>query len=90
MNHDKTNMFPHLVDIDALIRQSTHLDSMVAMLHQYFDSVNDGGDIISPELLSGYLWQMQHTIFELKDTIQDAAQNHVLPDQVKAPRAADH
>ncbi|MBY5963761.1 hypothetical protein [Marinobacter nauticus] len=90
MSQNDTFMLPHLVDIDALTRQASHLDSMVAMLHLYFDSVTEGGDKISPELLSGYLWQMQHTIFELKDTIQQAAENHVLPDQVKSERTADH
>src|SRR5690554_7770995 len=63
---DKPHLLPHLVDIDALSRQASHLDSMVAMLNHYFESTADGGDELSPELLTGYLWQMQCTIFDLR------------------------
>jgi len=72
---DKPHLLPHLVDIDALSRQASHLDSMVAMLHHYFDSAANGGDTLSDELMSAYLWQMQHTVFELKDSIRLAADN---------------
>jgi len=74
---DKPHLLPHLVDIDALSRQASHLDSMVAMLNHYFESTADGGDQLSPELLSGYLWQMQCTIFDLKDSIQLASDNQL-------------
>lgn len=77
MSNSDTLMLPHMVDIDALSRQACHLDSLVAMLHHYFDSAADGGDTLSPELLSGYLWQMQHTIFELKDSIKQASDNQI-------------
>jgi hypothetical protein len=74
---DKPHLLPHLVDIDALSRQASHLDSMVAMLNHYFESTADGGDELSPELLTGYLWQMQCTIFDLKDSIQLASDNQL-------------
>ena len=77
MSQKDTFMLPHMVNIDDLSRQACHLDSLVAMLHHYFDSAADGGDTLSPELLSGYLWQMQHTIFELKDSIKEASENQI-------------
>lgn len=90
MSHHDTLMLPHLVDTDALNRQACHLDSMVAMLHQYFDSVAEGGDSLSPELLSGYLWQMQHTIFELKETIQQTSENRIPEGQLAAKSSGGH
>ncbi len=83
-----TLMLPHMVDIDALSRQSQHLDSMVAMLHSYFDSAADGGCTLSHEILSGYLWQMQHTIFELKDSIREASDSKIPEERLVA--AANH
>jgi hypothetical protein len=77
-----TEMLPHMVDIDALNRQSDHLDSMVAMLHNYFDSAANGGDELSHALLSGYLWQMQHTIFELKESIREASDSRIPRDHI--------
>lgn len=82
MSQHEALMLPHMIDIDALTRQACHLDSMVAMLHQYFDSVAEGGDVLSPALLSGYLWQMQHTIFELKDSIDKASPYRITEGQV--------
>lgn len=79
-----TMMFPHMVDIDALNRQANHLDSMVAMLHLYFDSAADGGDELSPALLSGYLWQLQHTVSELKGSISEASQIKIPKEQLIA------
>lgn len=82
MSSKDTMMLPHLVDIDSLTRQSEHLDALIAMLHHYFDSAAQGGDTLSPELLSGYLWQMQHTIFELKGSIRLASENQIPKSQL--------
>lgn len=90
MSQNDTFMLPHLVDIDALTRQATHLESMVAMLQLYFDSEAEGGDRLPPELLSGYLWQMQCTIFELKDSIKQASDNPISNSQIIPAATAGH
>ena len=82
MSHHDTLMLPHMVDIDALARQASHLDSLTAMLHHYFDSTADGASTLSDELLSSYLWQMQHTIFELKESIEMASNNRIPKEQI--------
>lgn len=77
MKKRDTITLPHMVDIDHLNMQAIHLDSLTAMLHLYLDSAEDGGDTLSHELVSGYLWQMQHTISELKESIRETSANKI-------------
>lgn len=77
MKKRDTITLPYMVDIDHLNMQAIHLESLTAMLQLYFDSAEDGGDEISHDLLSGYLWQMQHTISELKESIRETSDNKI-------------
>ena len=64
-------VLPHSIDtIDALKSQSSRLEAQIAMLHCYFESSPDGGDTLSDEVMCNYLWQMQHTVSEMKEALE--------------------
>lgn len=72
-------MLQHLVDIDSLSQHSQQLAGLVAMLCHYHDNKANGGDTLSDEVMSNFLWQMQTTMFELNATIAEISHSRVSP-----------
>ena len=79
IDDSKKIMLPHLVDIDSLTQHSHQLDGLVAMLCHYYDNKANGGDTLSDEVMSNFMWQMQTTMYELRETIAEISHSRVSP-----------
>lgn len=58
---------PEIHPIDKIARARAQLDSLLAVLAIYYDQEDDGGDTLNPQVLRGYVWQMEQNVEMIED-----------------------
>lgn len=73
-----TRNHPELHSIDKMTRARAQLDSMLALLSVYYEQEEDGGDTLSPQVLRGYVWQMEQNVEMIEDGISELLSERAL------------